>query len=103
MNFLMALFLGLATLVWGGLANVPLTQNVHWTNTTTMTTTASAGCGTGNPSESLTTTSKTTSAEPSVYTIPSNYTVPGNCSVGPLQWHLYSLKAFADREMQTAQ
>lgn len=103
MSFLVALFLGLATLIWGGLASIPLTQDIHWTNTTTMVTTASAGYGTGNPSRSLTTASKTASAEPSVYTIPSNYTVPGNCSVGPLQWHLYSLKAFADREMQIAQ
>lgn len=103
MNFLLTLFIGLSTLVWGGFANVPLTRDIHWTNTTMTTTTASVGCGTGIPFGSLTTTSKTTSAEPSIYTIPSNYTVPGNCSVGPLQWHLYSLQAFTDRETQTAQ
>ncbi|KAK7706658.1 hypothetical protein SLS64_007489 [Diaporthe eres] len=44
----------------------------------------------------------TTSAEPSIYTLSSNYTVPGNGSVEPIQWHLYSLQAFADRDQQIA-
>lgn len=115
MNFLMTLFVGLATLVWGVVANVPLTRDNQWTNTsitttTTMTTTTitaivkpSTWVGTGFPFANLTTASKTTSAEPSIYTIPSNNTVPGNGSVEPIQWHLYSLQAFADREQQIAQ
>lgn len=107
MNFLMTLFVGLATLVWGVCASVPLTRDIQWTNTSTTTTTITAivkpstWVGTGIPFVNLTT--KTTSAEPSVYTIPSNYTVPGNGSVEPIQWHLYSLQAFADRDQQIAQ
>lgn len=112
MNFLMTLFVGLATLVWGVFASVPLTRNIQWTNTSTTTTTTttivtvkpSTWSGTGIPSGNLTiTVSKTTSAEPPVYTIPSNYTVPNNESVEPIQWHLYSLQAFADRDQQIAQ
>lgn len=131
MNFLMTLFVGLATLVWGVVASVPLARDINWTNTTTtttsittITTTAFVGSITPSdnetvtvtvvpitstsavpdmPSGSLTTASKTTSAEPTVYTIPSNYTVPGNGSVEPIHWHLTSLQAFADKATETAQ
>lgn len=110
MNFLMTLFIGLATLVWSGFASVSLTRDVHWTNSTATVTatvtaivTATVGHGTGHPSGSLTTSSKTTSAEPSVYTIPSNSTVPGNFSVDPIRWHLYGLQAFSERDTNTTQ
>lgn len=112
MKFIMTLFLGLATLVWGVFASVPLAgRDIQWTNTTTtttttttiITTTAFVGCGTGITSGSLTSASKTTSADPSVYTIPSNYTVPGNGTIEPIRWHLYSLQAFSDLNTQTAQ
>lgn len=133
MNFLMALFVGLATVVCGVFASVPLARDINWTNTTTTTTaittitttafvgsitpsdnetvtvtvvpitSTSPGSVPGTPSGSLTTASKTTSAEPTVYTIPSNYTVPGNGSVEPIHWHLTSLQAFADKATETAQ
>lgn len=96
MNFLMTLFIGLATLTWGVFANVPLTRDIHWANTSTITTTTTT-------TTTLITASKTASAEPSIYTIPCNYTVPGNGSVEPIQWHLSSLQAFADRHQQIAQ
>lgn len=115
MKFIMTLFLGIATLVWGVFACVPLTgRDIQWANTTTTTTTtmtimtintttAFVGCGTGITSGSLTSASKTTSADPSVYTIPSNFTVPGNGTIEPIRWHLYSLQAFSDLNTQTAQ
>lgn len=103
MNFLMTLFLGLATLVWSVFASMPLTDETHWANTSITISTAFVGCGTGNSSGSLITASKTASAEPSIYTIPSNYTVPANVSVKPIQWYLYSLQAFADTRKEIAQ
>lgn len=112
MNFLMTLFVGLATLVWSGFASIPVARDVPWTNSTSTATvtatvtaivTATVGHGTGNPSGSLTTSSKTTSAEPSISTIPCNSTVPGNFSVDPIRWHLYDLQVFSERDTNTTQ
>lgn len=102
MNFLMTLFVGLATLVWGGFASMPLTPEAHWANTSITTSTAFVGCGTANSSGSLTTASKTASAEPSIYT-PANFTVPTNITVGPIHWYLYALQVFADTRQHIAQ
>lgn len=104
MKFLLVFAMGLGTLICSVFASIHFPGQIHWANTTITTPTASTGCGIGISSASLISASKTVSAEPSTYTpILFNNTNPANVTVKPIHWHLYDLRASAQKHAGKAQ
>ncbi|KAK2596071.1 hypothetical protein N8I77_013578 [Diaporthe amygdali] len=98
MNVLITFFMGLAALICGALADLPLAGEIqiHWTNITATTSAAFVGSSSRVLSGGTTAVTKTTS------TVSGIYTHPANVSADPIHWFLYSFQAFADKHTHTA-